>query len=110
MTSARVALGTAAVLALVRFLLTPTWPCAVVVAVALVLALLLECVRLVATAQVEAAQRVGQLGADSRHREVLESIEAAREAQGAASAALRKDVDALGARVDALTSRRAFGG
>lgn len=103
MSPARVAFASAALFALVRFFVTPTWPCAAVALGAVIVAAWAnrfqeESIREVRWAvEEEKRMRAGEISiASAVHKEHY--------------AELRKDLDETRAKVDNLSSRRAFGG
>lgn len=99
MTRIHAGFAAVALMSLACFISTPTWPCAVVVIVALGLTFALEVAREFAAAQVEAEEE--------------EALSALAVRMAMAEECVMKNNEALAetrARVDSLAGRRAFGG
>lgn len=92
MLSPRIVLGSVALFAMVRFFISPTWPCAFVVAVALAVAVASETLR----------ERTRSHDVDSAAREARQALEAAR--------LIDEVVGKVADRVSRLESIRALGG
>lgn len=103
MNSVRIAFAAAALFALVRFFVTPTWPCAVVALGAVIIAAWANKFREESIREVRWSVEEEKRARETGEKAILDVTKEV-------VAVMRKDLDETRAKVDTLASRRAFGG